>query len=122
MTINELGQAAKLNAVRKGFYDEITELLAHPALSYAQKMFIRHLWRANRLMLIVSELAEANEGLRHGLLSSEPGSGGLGEELADAQIRLADFAADELIDLEKAVEDKHAYNTTREYRHGGKIA
>jgi hypothetical protein len=120
-TLKEIGFAACENAVVHGFYDEILELLDHKALTVKQKAFIRHLWRANRLMLIVSELAEGMEGMRSSNLSSEPKSGGLGEELADTQIRLAEFAYDEMIDLEKAVINKHTYNLTRPYKHGDKV-
>ncbi len=120
MTIKELGVASHTNAVNKGFYQQIQELLGHPALTLEQRNFIRTLWMSNRLMLIVSELAEGLEGIRHGNLSSEPKSGGLGEELADAQIRLVDLAEDIELDLEAAVIAKAAFNLLREYKHGNR--
>lgn len=120
MTINQLGSIVHRNAVSKGFYDDISDLLDHPTLTNKQKEFILYLWRSNRLMLIVSELSEGLEGLRNGNLSTEPNSGGLGEELADAQIRLADFGIDLGISLEDTVQRKHDYNVTRPFKHGGK--
>lgn len=44
------------------------------------------------------------------------------EELADLVIRAMDMAARLNIDLGNAIVVKHAYNTTRPARHGGKLA
>lgn len=46
----------------------------------------------------------------------------LEEEFADIVIRVMDDAAALGIDLESAIEVKHAYNATRAHRHGGKLA
>lgn len=43
-------------------------------------------------------------------------------ELADAVIRIADLCGALGLDLAAAIEQKHAYNATRPYRHGGKRA
>ena len=73
-----------------------------------------------------SELSEALEALR------EPGKGlgsgttygddgkpeGVGVELADCIIRIADFCGFWGIDLQGAIEEKMTYNLTRPYRHG----
>lgn len=45
---------------------------------------------------------------------------GVPSELADVLIRIGDMAYLYGIDLEKAVEEKMAYNKTRSFRHGGK--
>ncbi len=47
---------------------------------------------------------------------------GIPSELADVAIRLADLAGALGIDLEQAIIEKHRYNRTRAYRHGGKRA
>jgi NTP pyrophosphatase (non-canonical NTP hydrolase) len=44
------------------------------------------------------------------------------EELADIVIRCLDTAETFGIDLERAIEVKHAYNGTRAPKHGGKLA
>lgn len=80
-----------------------------------------------KLMLIVSELAEALEDYRESKMEMwfEVGSKkpcGFPSELADAVIRIADLAGALGIDLESAIEEKMAYNETRPYRHGGKRA
>lgn len=120
MKLNELGRSSFVNANKKGFYNKINELMQHNDLTQEHKEFILYLWRSSRLMLIVSELSEGLEGLRKGNLSATPKSGGLGEELADTQIRLADFSEDLGLDLESAVAEKAKFNDKREHMHGGK--
>ena len=86
-------------------------------------------WEAERpvgevLMLVVTELAEAMEAYRSGNGESEkiPGFTKIEEELADAVIRILDYAGGASLDLEGALQAKMAYNETRPYRHGGKLA
>jgi NTP pyrophosphatase (non-canonical NTP hydrolase) len=79
------------------------------------------------LMLVVSEIAEAGEEYRDGRALNEVyyhGSKpeGIPVELADAVIRILDFCEWAGIDLYTVIQEKHAYNLTREPRHGGKLA
>lgn len=46
---------------------------------------------------------------------------GIAVELADALIRILDYCGHEHIDIDAIVREKHEYNKTRPYRHGGKI-
>ena len=46
----------------------------------------------------------------------------LEEELADIVIRCLDTAETFGVDLERAIEAKHAYNGSRPRKHGGKLA
>lgn len=78
-------------------------------------------WRDERstlecIALIHGELSEAVEAYRKG---DEPH---IVEELADVLIRIFDLCGARGWNLEKCVLDKMAYNRTRSYRHGGKIA
>jgi NTP pyrophosphatase (non-canonical NTP hydrolase) len=70
------------------------------------------------LCLIHSEISEALEGYRNDISRNE--KGWIGEELADAVIRIFDACQHLGIDIIKEVEKKHTFNTTRLYRHGGK--
>ena len=45
---------------------------------------------------------------------------GVGIELADAVIRILDFAHEHQVDISRAIRAKMLYNETRPYRHGGK--
>jgi hypothetical protein len=100
-----------------------------------------------KLMMVVSEIAEAHDEYRAGhaigLIEYEhpaaalaadrrtrnpedadrnPGKPvGFPIELADALIRILDLAAGLGIDIEEAIRIKMDFNTTRPHRHGGKL-
>lgn len=76
-----------------------------------------------KLMLVVSELGEALEALRKGNGPSAhiPAFTAVEEELADAVIRIADLCGARGWRLGAAVAAKHAYNKTREFKHGRKF-
>jgi len=63
-------------------------------------------------MLIVGEVSEAQEGLRHGDIDN------FKEELADVAIRLGDLAGGLNIDLEAEIKKKMEINKNRPYKHG----
>ncbi len=108
--IGEMVRAVRANAIKRGFADP-TKPRDVPKM----------------LMLIVSELAEAMEEDRNGRAPDEiytrDGSQkpeGVPVEIADAFIRIADFAAEYGIDLEAVVRRKMEYNASRPHMHGGK--
>lgn len=78
------------------------------------------------LMLVVSEVSEAFEEVRnnHAMTEtyySEKGKmEGVPSELADVVIRIMDLAEYYGIDLEKVIAEKHTFNKTRPFKHGGK--
>ena len=68
-----------------------------------------------KLMLIVSEIAEAMEGHRKGLMDDKlPTRTMLEVELADAIIRIFDLGGGIGLDLGGAIAEKLAYNAQRE--------
>lgn len=70
--------------------------------------------RGEMLMLIVSEIAEAMEGERKGLMDDHLPHRKMAEvELADAFIRIADYCGRWGYDLEGAVQEKLEYNKNR---------
>ena len=85
---------------------------------------------ASRLANVMRECGEALEDLKRAkkiedlkvvkykMDDSKPF--GFGIELADVVIRTMDLAELLDIDLQKMMEEKHAYNKTRKHRHGGK--
>lgn len=113
MTITELTAKAHQNAYNKGFWDLPPGVEAHNI--------------SEKLMLVVSELAEAQEELRSGRAADEVYSTitgkpeGFGVELADAVIRIADLCGYLGIDLEQLIEQKMAYNASRPHKHGRKF-
>ncbi len=76
--------------------------------------------RTELIMLMVTELAEAVEALRHGNKPSEhiPAYTGEVEELADAVIRIMDYAARYDLPIAEAIEAKTQFNRGRGYKHG----
>jgi NTP pyrophosphatase (non-canonical NTP hydrolase) len=124
MEINTLSKVIHANAVAKGFYEEGT---APGAFNVSEK-----------LMLVVSELAEAQEADRidrhsdYKALADDDQEIGFmhafekhvkntyEDELADTVIRVLDLAAAQGIDLEKAIALKMRYNETRPHKHGKK--
>jgi hypothetical protein len=76
-------------------------------------------FRAQALMLIVSEISEAMEADRKDLMDDKlTNRPGIEVELADAKIRIHDFCGGYGLDLDGAEEEKLAYNTTRPFKHG----
>lgn len=69
-----------------------------------------------KLMLVVTEVAEAAEAVRKG------NKAGFIEELADTAIRLFDICGTADIDLEDAIRIKTDINRERPVRHGKKTA
>ncbi|NCB43269.1 MAG: hypothetical protein EOM59_11690 [Clostridia bacterium] len=82
------------------------------------------------LMLIVSEASEALEEYRNGHPINEtyystdkqgkPKMEGVPSELADIIIRVFDLCGHYGINIEKIIAEKHEYNKSRPYKHGGK--
>lgn len=67
-----------------------------------------------KLMLVVTEVAEAAEGYRKGLMDDHlPHLTMLEVELADAVIRIGDLAGALKLDLGRAMAEKMAYNANR---------
>jgi hypothetical protein len=75
-----------------------------------------------KLMLIVSELSEGLESLRHneGAAGALEGKGNFGEELADAIVRILDTGTFTKDNLGDALLRKMAVNKDRPFMHGNK--
>lgn len=119
MEIKELVINAYENAKKHGFWEEWEriEQLENMAINISkdgekQVKIDKCNAIATRLMLIVSEVSEALEGLRKGNMYN------FREELADVAIRLADLAGGLDIDLEKEIINKMDSNKDRPYKHG----
>jgi len=104
MEINKLIEDAHENAVKHGFWEEWENLVDNRSVHIA--------FTSQNLMLIVGEVAEAQEGLRKGDTDN------FREELADVAIRLFDLCGGLGIDLETEIIKKMKINADRPYKHG----
>jgi len=115
-------QAVHVNAIKKGFW----ELKTYTEASFATGTDARSsaILHSNLAMiaLVISELSEACEALRHGNPPDDhiPEFSGAEAEFADAIIRMMDLAEARGWRLAQAIVAKHAYNTGREHMHGKK--
>lgn len=121
-TITSWAEQIHALAVEKGWWDRVP-----PGAGPEQTMPVV----LEKLLLVHSEISEAVEELRAGhwyrdvyyrIESGGDKPEGFPVEIADAVIRLLDLCWFLAIDLENVVAQKHAYNKTRAYRHGGKTA
>lgn len=102
-SISELQNICYRNAVDAGWYTDLKTGLP------------KQLNKGERLMLIVSEVAEAMEGIRKNLPDDKlPHRPMVEVELADAVIRILDFCGAEGYDLQGAIMEKIEYNKNRE--------
>jgi NTP pyrophosphatase (non-canonical NTP hydrolase) len=102
-TISELQNICYTNAVNAGWYTD---------LKTGQPKVLN---KGERLMLIVTEIAEAMEGVRKNLMDDKlPHRPMVEVELADAVIRILDFSGAEGYDLQGAILEKIEYNKNRE--------
>lgn len=110
MHLNEIRNRVHDNAKTKGFWDK--KRLNADELN-------------GKLMLVVSEIAEACEEVR--MDGFEPNAvnysptkkpEGFSIEIADAVIRLLDLCGALDIDIEQAIMLKHEYNVNRPHMHG----
>lgn len=117
-SINALAGSINRWAVGRGFWPDL-----EVAGSDVGNAAIRMAQKSQKAMLVVTEVAELVEGLR----KSEPGTIELNdgttltneeEEVADAIIRLLDYAAQYKLRIGEAILAKMAKNEGRPYKHG----
>ena len=118
----------------KGFHDEGDRLrvrAARATLMGPEPAANLRNYYANKLLLVVSEVVEAHDELRKGRAIDETyyptkdegfaapfKPEGVISELADVVIRVMDFCDEAGLDLPAMIQEKLAYNATRNHMHG----
>jgi NTP pyrophosphatase (non-canonical NTP hydrolase) len=103
MSIKELQKECHSRSVKAGWYTDLATGLP------------KEVNKAEKLMLVVSELSECMEGIRKNLMDDKLPHRTMEEaELADAVIRIMDYAGYRNLDLEGAIFEKLEYNDNRE--------
>lgn len=119
-TINQLVQEAHQNAVSKGWWDEERSFGEVIALIHSEASEALEDYR-NGSLPTEEWYQHKAYGARSTQLTHEDKPCGIPSELADIVIRVFDACGRYGIDLEKAINEKMAYNATRPQRHGGKV-
>lgn len=119
-SISELVEAAHANAVSKGWWDKNPSFGETIALIHSEASEALEDFRNGKQPTEVWYEAEngARTDVQNGLFQKPCG---IPSELADIVIRVMDVCGHYGIDLEKAIQEKMAYNATRPQRHGGKV-
>lgn len=119
LSLNEIADLVHRNAQEKGFhnFDENNHQFVTRAIALLHEE-VSELWSAERQGTLNEPCDKAEKMMAMGL----PGLTNAEEEYADIIIRCLDNCKRLGIDVEKAVFNKHTYNTSRPYRHGGKRA
>lgn len=116
-TISTTAQTIFQANADKGFWD-VPEWAKQTGGTAAAQEYI-DLMKSQKLALIHSELSEALEGLRkHAKSDKIPDFTAEEEELADALIRILDYAGGFGLQLGEAFAAKLEYNRTRPHKHG----
>lgn len=133
MNINDFSREVHDNACSKGWWDEERSFGDIIALCHSELSEALEEYRAGRPMIWYQCLStddivpcrqkEKCPDWLNGMCeidAIEKKPEGIAVELADCIIRILDYLGKEGVDVEAVLAEKHAYNKTRPYRHGGK--
>jgi NTP pyrophosphatase (non-canonical NTP hydrolase) len=114
-SLNTLADEFYEVAKKSGFHDEPVPVAVSVANLHGE---VSELWESFRKQTLNQPCDKASKMEKVGV----PSLTCLEEELADIVIRALDTAKEHNVDIGRAVLYKNAFNATRSYKHGGKIA
>lgn len=107
---------------KQGFWDDFVVVINGEDYPLPYESQLGNLKRAEKIALIHSEVSEALEGVRKPKPDDHcPEFTSEEVEMADALIRILDYAGGFDLRLAEAFEAKLAYNATRPFKHGKKF-
>jgi NTP pyrophosphatase (non-canonical NTP hydrolase) len=117
LEIKQLVINAHENAAKKGFHNLetsiISKLYSNTELTDEECNAVINAFKCEKLLLVVTEVAEATEALRKGDTEIE----NFKEEIADIAIRVADLSGCYGVDLDAEIIKKMETNKNRPYKH-----
>jgi len=113
MQLEELIKEAHQTAVEHGWWDEDRNIGECIALMHSELSEALEEWRSG------DDIAITHHDIKRDLTWKPEG---FTVELADVLIRIFDLCGRHNLPIVEALQEKMAYNKTRAYRHGGKIA
>lgn len=126
MTLNKYRDKIHENSVAHGWWDEERSFGDIVALCHSELSEALEEYRAGRPMVWnqcgvdgVCDINGCMEDYRICKYRNDKPEG-IAVEMADCLIRILDWFGKEGLDVDRIVQEKMAYNETREYRHGGK--
>lgn len=137
--LNELARDIHENAKAHGWWDENRSFpevvaLCHSELSEALEEYRRSrpmlYYPCNAGGLCVDDRKNENVSCGSRVYNPDDPAGckarskkpeGIAVEMADCIIRILDWCGKEGVDIDAIIRMKHEYNTTRPYKHGGKV-
>lgn len=123
-SLNQIASEIHQANVNKGFWESENIINKLAAYNFPEEEIqaVQKAFKAQRLMLIVSELSEALEADRKDLQDNHlPEHKGLDVEIVDGMIRKFDFCGGYKIDIDRIMAEKLEYNKNRPYLHGKKF-
>lgn len=120
MNISDIAIQAHEQSVRSGFHEGEKVGSREQVASFVANIHgeVSELWEAYRAGKLDEPCDKAAKMSAMGLRPLTC----LEEEIADIIIRCLDTAVTHGIDIEQAIYVKHAYNGSRPFKHGGKLA
>lgn len=112
MTLDDMSREIHEHNRRQGFYDREHLRVVDPVTGDVEGRPENPSLPSEKLLLIVSEVCEAQDALRNGDRENEA------EEIADILIRTLDYAAWRDISLDREVRAKMGKNRDRPHLHG----
>lgn len=132
MSLNELAKEIHRNAVEHGWWEEDRGFAEVVALCHAELSEALEEYRDNHPMVWYRCMKNPHPNDRNCDLCPFDNDGtcdvpelelkpeGIAVEMIDCMIRILDWCGHAGIDVDKVLHNKHEYNKTRPYKHGGK--
>lgn len=129
--INEVAKEIHENAVEHGWWENERSFPEVIALCHSELSEALEEYRSGRPMVWhkcpynggacgEQEVHQGEYGCTN-CTASKRKPEGIAVEMADCIIRILDWCGKEGVDIDKIISEKHEYNKTRSYKHGGKV-